>query len=274
MARVVLGLLAALVLAGCGTNGVSYRQRILAANEALETRFRDGDMLGVASVYAEDAVMHGPGGGRVEGREGVEAYWMGIAEPIDWDLRVDDLRICADRAWQLGRSTLRYVGDDGRERTSVVDFHLIWRKQRDGSWQIGEDTWWSPDADYREAIRRVLREDDRLASIRNGAVEERPIHEVIREYADALWTMNFEGCPGDFREAYYRHTMAWDAMVGVLAPYGEMRGQMHDVMDELTAEDAPSRERVQTGLDAVWSTWGDVEDSVVRHGAHEQENKQ
>ncbi|MHC4976090.1 MAG: YybH family protein [Planctomycetota bacterium] len=273
MERAILGIVAVLILAGCGTNGVSYRDKILAANEAMESSMRAGDLRAVAAMYTDDGVLHGPSGDRVQGRDAIDAYWERFDRAIDWELTTDALSVCADRAWQEGSSTITFRSDDGSTVEGRVDFYLLWRKQSDGAWRIALDAWWDPDAGYVDAIRRVLDEDDRLGEIRDRGVEERPIHEVVREYGEALGSMDMGGCPGDFREAYHRHTLAWEAMVGVLEPYARLRGEMHDVLDELTVDGASSRDRVQDGLDAVWSTWGEVEDSVVRHGAQEKETQ-
>jgi ketosteroid isomerase-like protein len=263
----VFVMLIVVMLAGCASDRVSYREAIIGANEAMEAHIRAGDLRGVAAMYTDDAVMQGPSDTRVEGREQVEEYWARYTQAVDWELRVDDLSICADRAWQLGQSALTFRDAQGQERVGRVDFYLVWLKQKDGSWLIGQDTWWDPEADYTSAIRRVLEADSALGAVRNEGVRVCAAHEVVGEYARVLGELDFSGCPGDFREAYWQHTRAWERMVGVLEPYADERGEMHDVFDRLTAEGAGSRGRVQDGLDEVWTTWANVEDSVVRHGA-------
>ena len=52
-------LLAAVALAGCESLGMTqpaFEDEIVAANRALEERFRAGDVLGVADLYTDDAV--------------------------------------------------------------------------------------------------------------------------------------------------------------------------------------------------------------------------
>jgi len=255
------------MLIGCAPDSTMYRQVIVNANKTMEARLREGNLLGVAAMYTDDAVMQGASDRRVSGRDAVDAYWEGYGEAVDWELRVEDLSICSDRAWQLGQSAMTFRDEDGEERIGQVDFHLVWFKQNDGSWLIGEDTWWNPDVDYREAIQRVLEEDSALGAIRNEGVREHAVHEVVGEYAQALGEIDFGGCPGDFREAFWQHTRAWEQMVGVLKPYAMERGEMHEVFDRLTVEVAASRNVVQDKLGEVWMTWGVVEDSVLRHNA-------
>lgn len=116
---------------------------IVEANRELERRFGAGDMLGVAAMYTDDALLLGPGATRVEGRDAVDAYWTRIAEPVDWTLEVFEVRGGRGIAHQLGRSTL-VVGmpDSDETRTSIVDFALVWTRTGDGDWRIAVDAYW------------------------------------------------------------------------------------------------------------------------------------
>ncbi|MFG0275010.1 MAG: YybH family protein [Phycisphaerales bacterium] len=123
--------------------GAALHAAIVEANRELERRFRDGDLAGVAAMYADDALLLGPGPTRVEGRDAVDAYWTRIAEPVDWTLEVFEVRGARDIAHQLGRSTL-VVGrpDSDDTHTSVVDFALVWKRAASGEWRIAVDAYW------------------------------------------------------------------------------------------------------------------------------------
>jgi uncharacterized protein (TIGR02246 family) len=112
-------------------------------NRELERRFRDGDLLGVADLYADDALMLGPDGRRVEGREAIDAYWARISEPRDWRLDVREIGGSSAAAYELGRSTLT-IAPGGEPRTAVVDFLVLWRPEGD-SYRIVLDMYWTPD---------------------------------------------------------------------------------------------------------------------------------
>jgi uncharacterized protein (TIGR02246 family) len=110
-------------------------------NRHLEEQFRRGNLLGVADLYADDAVLLDSQGGRHEGRAEIDAYWTRIEAPRDW--RLESRRVFGSDtlAYELGRSHLTTIRD-GQEHTSVVDFLLLWRREVDGQWKIVLDAYW------------------------------------------------------------------------------------------------------------------------------------
>lgn len=141
-------LLAALLLATACTStpdsrDVGLRTEILAVTRAMEQAMARDDREAVASHYADDAVLLGPGGYRVEGREAIDAYWRDFGRGIAWKLDSFSLEGDLERgiAYQRGRSTLTYERD-GIERTSVVEFALVWTRGDDRRWRITVDAYW------------------------------------------------------------------------------------------------------------------------------------
>ena len=142
---------------------------IAALNKKMEAAFNAGDLEKVASFYLDDAYLLSPGGQKVSGREAIDQYWMGIKNPVRWELEViaverDEADIYENEYWQalpnkppgwrvngvdideddelvyqLGRSTLVTMRN-GEEKASVVDFLLIW-KYTDGEYRILLDTY-------------------------------------------------------------------------------------------------------------------------------------
>lgn len=117
------------------------RALVVELNRALMDRYNTGDMLGVAALYADDAVMLGPDGYRVEGRAAIDAYWARIEQPLDWRLEV--VRVEGERGLlhQRGVSHLRYRRD-GQEHLSTVQFVVIWARQADGEYRVAVDAYW------------------------------------------------------------------------------------------------------------------------------------
>lgn len=136
-------------------------EEIKLQNTKMEQAFNSGDMKTVAKFYADDAVILSFMGDEVIGRENIDQYWMGIQNPVEWQLDVievsqnekdiydnpyyqalenkppswraqgyefDDQE---NLVYQLGRSTLKSERN-GKVNTSEVDFILIWQATDEG----------------------------------------------------------------------------------------------------------------------------------------------
>ncbi len=130
-------------LAGCVSP--PFRTEIEAANRQLAERFNAGDYAAVAATYLDDAVLLGPRGYRVEGREAIDAYWVKEWTNARWTLKVLGLEGTADMPVQRGRSILEYDRPGGRHVSDVL-FLVVWRRQPDGAYRIAVDAYWR-DAD-------------------------------------------------------------------------------------------------------------------------------
>ena len=104
---------------------------IEALNRDMESALREGDLLGVARFYADDAILLGPRGQRVEGREAIDRYWTGIRGAKDWKLTTTKLGGERETVYQIGRSRL-VTAEGGRESVSEVEFVVVWRRQPSG----------------------------------------------------------------------------------------------------------------------------------------------
>jgi len=107
----------------------------------LEARYRAGNLLGVADLYADDGEIVDASGRRVRGRTELDAYWSGIEEPLDWRLATHALRGSEHVAYQTGTSTLS-LRQEGVPVTYVTDFLVVWRREPDGEWKIELDLYW------------------------------------------------------------------------------------------------------------------------------------
>ncbi|HLQ39232.1 MAG TPA: alpha-L-fucosidase [Planctomycetota bacterium] len=124
-----------------GPSALALRREVRAAFDRMERLLRQGDLAGVAHCYADDAVLLAPGMAPSTGRAAIDRYWLGIEQPQDWRLEIFDVRGGGDLLHVLGRSTLTSMWQ-GKERRSVVDFALVFRRQTDGSLRVQSDTYW------------------------------------------------------------------------------------------------------------------------------------
>ena len=107
------------------------RSKIEALNRDMESALRKGDLLAVARFYSDDAILLGPRGQRIEGRDAIDRYWTGLRGPKDWKLTIDKLGGDPQTVYQIGRSRL-VTEDGGRETVSEVEFVVVWRRQESG----------------------------------------------------------------------------------------------------------------------------------------------
>lgn len=119
----------------------AWRGELEARTRELETRYRAGNLLGVADLYADDGEIVDASGRRVRGRSELDAYWSAIEEPLDWRLETQALRGSGTIAYQTGTSTLS-LRREGVAQTFVTDFLLVWRREPDGEWRIELDLYW------------------------------------------------------------------------------------------------------------------------------------
>jgi uncharacterized protein (TIGR02246 family) len=135
-------LTAALFLFALAPNAIAQkpdlRAEIQAVNDSMVAAFNTGNMLSVARFYTDDARVDGERGEVVQGRAAIDKYWSGIRNAKSWKLEVIEVGGHRDHPYQIGRSTLVQSGPQG-ERTSVVEFLGIWRRDAKGGLRLAVD---------------------------------------------------------------------------------------------------------------------------------------
>lgn len=106
-------------------------------------------------------------------------------------------------------------------------------------------------------MQRLIAIDDSLGKIRNRQCMELSLSETIQKYAEAMKTIETQHCPNELVVAYRSHREAWEAMLEVTDNYPNLRGEMHVLFKEL--EQSNDQVLFKKRLDAIWSTWADVE---------------
>ncbi len=105
--------------------------------------FNKGDFLGVAQIYADDATIYFPDyqskqGKKIQGREGINKYWLAFAKPVEWKLEIVEVGGTKEMIWEIGKSTLTEERN-GKQGTYICDFIVIWKRQKDGTYRIHAD---------------------------------------------------------------------------------------------------------------------------------------
>ena len=109
-------------------------------------------------------------------------------------------------------------------------------------------------------IERVIALDDSLGTLRNHACEKISLSATIEQYVAGMRAMNFERCPGDFTKAFNQHIEAWSNMQVVTDRHPDLRGEMHDLFDQLEA--GADSAQFKPRLKAIWDTWGEIEKAM------------
>ncbi|MDX1741261.1 MAG: hypothetical protein R3178_08215 [Rhodothermales bacterium] len=119
------------------------------------------------------------------------------------------------------------------------------------------------------AIYDVLAIDSELGIIRNSATETKPLSTAIRNYVSALDTVDFSACPEDFTEAFRYHRNAWEESIPFFEPFGDLRGEMHDLFEEIRDQSMDTRDALERVEVPIWDSWREVEAVAADYGAIE-----
>lgn len=177
--------------------------------------------------------------------------------------------------WKNG-TTLHLTG--GLVRGAMVlgneTNRITWTPNADGTvrqhWQVRE----SPEAAWTDAfdglyrkeakaacVARVLARDNELGKARNHAPETAPLAEAVARYVEGLDGLDFTGCPPAFAAAFSRHRDAWKESAPFFEDFAGLRGEMHDLFDEIRSRDEPGK-RLRALEDRIWGTWAEVEEAA------------
>lgn len=134
-------------IAACGAvragGRTPYFLAIEAQNRHLEEQFQNGNLLGVADLFTDDAVLIDERGERVAGRKEIDAYWSAIESPVEWRLELRSIHGSEAVAYQTGTSHLT-SRRDGELVNTVTEFLWLWRHEPEG-WRIELDFSWPPE---------------------------------------------------------------------------------------------------------------------------------
>ncbi len=109
----------------------------------------------------------------------------------------------------------------------------------------------------RNCMDRALILDDSIGKIRNHACENLSLSSAITNYVDVIDQMDFKNCPEAFKIAFKNHTTAWRYMTDITDKHSELRGEMHDLFEEI--EMNSDSVAFKKALKQIWDTWAVIE---------------
>jgi uncharacterized protein (TIGR02246 family) len=111
--------------------------------DAFTRAFNAGDGNAMGALYTEDAVLLPPGQERIEGRDGIAAFWQGAigAGFKDLVLRPVEIAGSGDAAYEMGTVTLSAPAQGGGRQTVAGKYIVVWRRGADGAWRLHRDIW-------------------------------------------------------------------------------------------------------------------------------------
>ncbi|UNZ00015.1 hypothetical protein MQE36_06610 [Zhouia spongiae] len=114
----------------------------------------------------------------------------------------------------------------------------------------------------RNCIDRVLLADSQLGKKRNHECEQISLTQTIDNYVKGLREVDFGNCPLEFERAFEKHIAAWVEMTKVTDRYSGLRGEMHDLFDQIKQ----TKDSVQfdKSLKEIWRSWEVIEKSKNR----------
>ena len=117
------------------------------------------------------------------------------------------------------------------------------------------------------AIRRVMEIDTLISRQRNEATRGGTLENAIRVYVMGLDQIDFRECPRDFVNALRKHRDAWHGSIAYFARHGQLRGEMHELLDQIRTMDDQETGQLQQHFDAIMRTWGELEIVIKAYGA-------
>ena len=95
----------------------------------------------LASFYADDAVLMGPGAPMANGKAAIQSAWaMFMGQPgFALTFGPDKIDVSGDRAVDLGSYALTVNDKSGKPLTTKAKYVVVWGKQADGSWKLLAD---------------------------------------------------------------------------------------------------------------------------------------
>jgi uncharacterized protein (TIGR02246 family) len=143
-AAALLALIGAATLAACAPKAShdpkADEAAVATAAANWEKSYNEKNADAVAALYTEDGQLLPPGPAVVNGRAAIRDFWAAdiAAGGMTFAITADTTGVGGDWAYRSG--SWRALGADG-STAATGKYAEIWRRTKDGSWQLHRDIW-------------------------------------------------------------------------------------------------------------------------------------
>ena len=123
-------------------DAAAVRQAIEQSNAKFADAVKQGDSVGMAANYADDAVMMMGGMPALRGRSEIAKAVTGMFQSMkggDVKLTTSQVDVGGDYAIETGSYEMTTTPPGGKPMTEKGKYITVWKKQPDGSWKIYRD---------------------------------------------------------------------------------------------------------------------------------------
>lgn len=121
-------------------------------------------------------------------------------------------------------------------------------------------------ADWVVAMEAVFAADSAMGARRNHAPETDSLAAAVETYVRDLETLDFSVCPPEFARAFAGHREAWRQSLPFWRRFPDLRGEMHDLIEEIRRQEPEQEAELDSVLKQIWDTWGEVEAAAQAYG--------
>ena len=114
-----------------------------------------------------------------------------------------------------------------------------------------------------QAMQRVLQADQKLGANRNTQCKTDSLGTTIENYVREMKQVNLDDCPPRFKTALLKHLDAWKQSIDFFNSHNQLRGEMHDLFNQIRQVDDSEAQQLKQAEDEIWSTWSEVEAAAL-----------
>lgn len=109
------------------------------------------------------------------------------------------------------------------------------------------------------ATERVMAYDRLLGKQRDSIPELAGLSLAASAYVTGLDSIDYSGCPQSLQDAFKKHRDAWHNMIEFLKQHDSLRGEMHELFEQIRALSAEQKEQLDAHQKQIMDSWSEIE---------------